>query len=95
MIDEQLKENDDGLIVKEKVPRRRYVGLVPVQRSLRNDERELIKNEQPLPANLELIEGTDIVIEHPEQRTLRLPVEIAQSLFDRGLAEPVSIGRRK
>jgi hypothetical protein len=87
IIDEQLVEKD-GLIVKEKVPRKRFVGLIPVQRAMTREESSAWAAGN-LPPHLEPIEDGRYVIEHPKQRTVFVPAEVASSLISRGLAEKV------
>jgi hypothetical protein len=94
MVDEDLVEKD-GIVVKHRVPRKRYIGLIPVQRAIRADERELLKSGGTLPANFELIEEAGVVIERPGPPTVRLPAEIAHGLIQRGLAEIIAPAKRK
>lgn len=85
-IDEVLTEKD-GLIVKEKVPRKRYRGFVPVDRKLTPSEVEAYKAGS-LPDNLEMIdEATLHVREYSGDRTVKVPPDVADSLVSRGLAE--------
>jgi hypothetical protein len=88
MVDEDLVERD-GVVIKHRVPRKRYIGLIPVQRALRADERDLLKAGGKLPETFEVLDESGLVIERPASATLRLPAEIAQSLVERGLAEIV------
>ncbi len=110
MIDDGLVEKDGGLIVKEKVPKKRYIGLVSVRRAARPDELELISRGEALPEGIELADdvrseaekrvankgqiGSTFVFEHPAVRTLMLPREVASKLVSRGLAEIVMKVRR-
>lgn len=88
-VDEVLTEKDGGLIVKEKVPRKRYRGFVPIDRKLMPSEVDAYRAGK-LPDNLEMIdEGTLHVREHSGPRTVRVPADVADSLVSRGLAERI------
>ncbi len=58
MIDDGLVEKDGGLIVKEKVPKKRFIGLVSVHRAARPDELERIARKEEPPDNIEI--GEDV-----------------------------------
>jgi len=92
-IDVDMKENKYGVMIKEYVPRRRFVGMIPFERRLNGNEIELLANKWPLPPNIELIPGTERVIEHPAEPTVRVPSELAQELVERGLAELVAVNK--
>ncbi|MGE3916823.1 MAG: hypothetical protein AB7F78_14120 [Hyphomicrobiaceae bacterium] len=87
MIDEQFAEKD-GVVIKEKVPRKRFIGLIPVTRAIRPDEVDLHLAGK-LPGNIEVDDSGRMVTEHPKQRTLHLPPAVASSLISRGLAVKV------
>ena len=89
LVDDGLDVNEAGQIIKVKVPRKRFVGLIAVQRKIRQTERELWTAGK-LPANIEVLdENGTVVLEHPPQRTLMVPAEVASSLVSRELAEIV------
>jgi hypothetical protein len=87
LIDDALTEKD-GVIVKEKVPKKRYIGLVPVERAATADEFRAWK-EGKLPSHLTASEDGRFVTEMPIARTVKVPEEVAQSLVARGLAERI------
>lgn len=88
-IDEILVEKDGGLIVKEKVPRKKFVGLIAVERAATPEE-QLMARERKLPDHLEIDERGLVITEHPKQRTVIVPADVANSLVHRGLAKRVS-----
>lgn len=100
-INDVFTENADGIVIKQKQPRKRYFGRISVTRRLSVHEIEAaLRNE--LPANIEPIDpewrrgvkpGAQtmpevIAVFHAE--TFMLPVEIAKDLVSRGLVEIVS-----
>lgn len=87
-IEDQLTEKEGGLIIKEKVPRKRFAGWIAVERYATSVEIELAKVGQ-LPGNLELEPGGKRVTEHPTEATVMVPADIAENLVSRGLAEIV------
>ncbi|WP_296201479.1 hypothetical protein [uncultured Hyphomicrobium sp.] len=84
-IDDALITNSDGVVIKSKVPRKRYRGEIAVERATTQTEFELWK-AGGLPKNFEPI-GDDgrFVRIHPVQPTIRLPEEIAIEHIARGL----------
>jgi hypothetical protein len=95
MIEDGLKENDDGTIVKVKIPKKRFVGLISVQRAMRAHEREMWL-AGTLPENIEVLDEQGMaVMEHPLVRTIFVPPEVASSLVSRQLAELVKSTKAK
>lgn len=85
-IDEVLVEEGD-VVIKKKVPRKRYAGFISIQRAALMIEIEQFK-AGTLPKNIEVItEDGSMVIEHPLQPTVMVPEDIAESLIGRGLAK--------
>lgn len=88
VIDTELVEKEGGLVVKEKVPRKRYRGFIPIDRKITSAENELARKGQ-LPGNLQLLEN-GYVREFPKgEQTVKVPQEVAENLIERGLAERV------
>lgn len=94
LIDEALVEKEGGVIVKEKVPRKRYIGKVPTVRAITPDEHNLWK-EGKLPKNIVADDGGKFVTVYPEQRTVMVPADVASSLIARGIAERVEPKKSK
>ena len=88
IIDDVLVEKEGGVIVKEKVARKRFVGLIPVDRVMTPDESRLHLDGK-LPDHIEPLPGGRMVREWPRQRTVMLPPDTASQLISRGLAERV------
>lgn len=104
-IDDALVEKPDGTIVKEKQPRKRFVGLIEVTRYATAEETALIATGRELPEGIALAGNAQPdhvakasmkgqsqavrVVEYPKQRTVMVPTDIAAALVRRGLAELV------
>jgi hypothetical protein len=88
-MDEKLDDRD-GVVVKVKVPMRRYLLLVATTRQSRKSEFDLWKAGHP-PENMEFTDDGRIVTILPptENRTALLPQALAESLIARGLCERV------
>jgi hypothetical protein len=84
-VDEVLATNENGDVIKRRVPRKRYAGMVAHQRHATVQETEAIKAKQPLPDHIEAITPTR-VIEHPINAIVSVPLETANDLVMRGLA---------
>jgi hypothetical protein len=110
-IDEQLVEKEGGMIIKEKIPRKKFIGLVGVTRRLTVDETHAFLSGQ-LPARYEVHDAEKVLKQHaikpqsaanteliatvrPENSTVKVPAEMARSLIDRGLAEMVGGPKRR
>lgn len=93
-IDEALAEDPAGNIIKTKVPKKRFVGLVPVFKRLFPEERAGYASGAPLPERSELSPDGATLMTWPREKTVRVPKDIAESLVERGLAELVTGGRR-
>ncbi len=111
VIDDMLVEREDGTIVKEKVPRKRFVGLIAVTRRLTPDEigQFLAGSLDPL---IEVVDGATVLakqkvkpqsiaalelacIVSPEHATVRVPREMADDLVKRGIAAVVAPTRKR
>jgi len=90
MIDEHLKEDANGIVIKEKVPRKRIVGMISVQRALLPSEHKAWIDGKLNTDIYEVSEDGRMCIEHPPQRTLIVPIHVASSLISRGLAAEVA-----
>ncbi len=96
-LDDGIEEKPDGSIVKVRVPRKRFVGLISVERMARPHEIQA-RFEGGLPERFELIGNWSkptermTLVEHPEARTVRVPKDIADDLVKRGLAVAASPG---
>jgi hypothetical protein len=94
VIDETLVERPDGLIVKEKVPRKKFVGLITVERRAFDSELAQIEAGRT-PVGLEVISRTKaLTMVRTLSDNVRLPSDMAQNLIDRGLAERVEKSKR-
>lgn len=109
-IDDALEEKD-GVVVKVKIPRRRYIGLIAVYRALTVGEIEARIRGELDPETFELDpDGIDALSRvkpgsnqvpaifatvHPTIKTLKLPADIAASLIQRGLATKVEPAKSK
>lgn len=84
-IDDALTTNVDGIVIKSKVPRKRYRGTIAVERPMTPTEFALWKAGD-LPSNFEPI-GDDgrFVRVHPLEATIRLPEDVALEHISRGL----------
>lgn len=91
-VDDHTTEKD-GQITKTKVARKRFVGLIPVDRAMTPDEHRLYLAGN-LPGHLEVL-GDRQVREWPAQRTVLVPAEIASRLISGGLAERVNVKATK
>ena len=105
MIDDRLVQGVDGVVRKQPEPRKRFVGLIPIDRPATADEMAALKAGKPLPPNIEIAPDTRTEFERrmaakgqaeaprirqwPAQRTVRVPEDVAASLVERGLAERV------
>ncbi len=101
MVDDDL-EDRDGVVVKTKVPKKRIIGLISVRRFATVAEIEAAVAGEPMPG-IEFLAPEELkrikpsmmtmpqlaVIQHPRERTVRVPASIAEGLIERGLAERV------
>lgn len=82
-----------GHVIKKPQPRKRFLALVPVQRRATSSEIEAFKTNG-VPGNVSLLtelSASIVWIEvRPEEPTVRVPLELADSLVKRGLAEKVT-----
>ena len=100
-IDEQLVKQG-GVIVKTRVPKKKFVGLISRQREMRDTE-FMAAQAGTLPASVEIVGDVSKaksaemlrVVEHPAQRTVMVPADMAAGLVERGLAEYVKAPKRK
>lgn len=94
IIDESLVERADGLIVKEKVPRKKFVGLIAVERMAHDSElRQLASGNTP--SGLEVISQTkSATMVRINADTVKVPSDMAENLIARGLAERVEKAKR-
>jgi hypothetical protein len=88
--DETVEVN--GVITKTKVARKRFAGLIAVERTPTEHEANAIKAEAK-PPHIEVLasdkSGVTLVRVHPIPSTAFVPQDIAASLVERGLAEAV------
>jgi hypothetical protein len=87
-VDEGFAERD-GIIIKERVPRKRYHGAVAIERQASPEEQQLWKDGR-LPAKFEMSDDGRFLKELPAQPTVMVPVDVANSLVERGLAVRVA-----
>jgi hypothetical protein len=99
-------DGENGMAVKSKVGRRRFIGLIPVTRSLTVVEIEAALRGE-LEERIEVLDQDALAsirpgatsyprvacIEHPRERTFRVPEAIAANLEQRGLAERAAVKR--
>jgi hypothetical protein len=93
VIDDLLVEKEGGVIVKERVPRKSFVGLISVERAITPDEHKAWKDGK-LPEKFEVADNGRSITEHPPHRTVQVPADVASSLISRGLAERVAVGKK-
>jgi hypothetical protein len=89
--DETVEEA--GQIIKRKVARKRFVGLIPVERMASNEEFKKFKDHKPDNIDVYMDGKVAMIREWPVHRTIKVPVEVASSLASRGLAEVIK-GKR-
>ena len=111
IIDEHLVEKEDGLIVKERIPRKKVVGQIAIQRRLTDFETSAFLAGQ-LPPQIEVLNGAEVLERHrikpqaaaaldligsvqPAEPTVKVPSDLAASLIARGLAEAVQQPKRR
>ena len=88
---EDVLEEKDGVIVKVRQPMKRYAGFVSVARQPMPEEFAAWKAGK-VSAGYEFSDDGKMLFKHPDERTLKLPEDLASSLVERGLAERVTEG---
>lgn len=94
-IDEALHEAD-GVITKRQVPRKKFFGLIAVERMASHHEIALIEAGQaPHITVVSKTKDECHVIVHPVPLTVSVPADMATNLVARGLAERVATNAKR
>jgi len=87
-VDDGIEEKD-GVVIKTRVPRKRFMGTIPTERRATQEEFDAWKAGAP-PEGLEFSDDGRLIITRYGNEIVKVPADMASSLITRGLAERVS-----